>query len=329
MLKIKKSILMISFFILIVICYSQSGVFANDKIEISFSAGGLGPEALQRIGAEALKECFEEKVGDKAYMVLYTDLALGTDSEVQEMLRMGSVDMMITASNIPEIAPIMGIFDMPFLFTNREDTYTILDGPIGERLGKSLEKIGIIHLAYGELGFRCITNNVRPIKSPEDLKGILLRTPRNKTRIDAFNMLGASATPIPYGDLYMALQQGVVDGQENPITSIYAAKFYEVQKYLSLTNHVFTPLHVLVNADFYNNLPNDVREALNEASLKGMEATREQGKINDEEILVKLKEGGMIVNEVDTKAFVEKAKQIWEKYEDQYGEIISVIIENN
>lgn len=323
-----KSKLILCILILFVICFSQSAIFASEKIEISFGHSGKGPNSLEDVTAQVFKRDLEEKFKDKVFVNIFPGSQLGSDIEMIEQVRNGITNIIITSSQIVAIAPEMGIFDMPFLFRDRDHVYRVLDGPIGQKLAKYVEKKGIIHLGYGELGFRVITNNIRPIKTPDDLKGLLLRVPDNRVRIEVFNMLGASATPLDFNELYTALQQGVVEGQENPLASIYTAKLHEVQKYVSLTKHIYTPSHLLMNKDFFNSLPVEIREYLvEEVTPHAKEVVRNRSKQADEEILAILGKEGIKINEVDTRVFADKASQIWKKYEDIYGEFITEILE--
>ena len=323
-----KSKLILCILILLVICFSQSAIFASEMIEISFGHSGKGTGSLEDVYAQVFKKDLEEKFKDKIVVNIFPGSQLGSNIEMIEQVKNGITNIIITSSQIVAVAPEMGIFDMPFLFRDRDHAYGVLDGPIGQKLAKYLEKSGVIHLGYGELGFRNISNNIRPIKTPDDLKGLLLRVPDNRVRIEVFNMLGASATPLDFTELYTALQQGVVDGQENPLASIYTAKLYEVQKYISLTKHIYTPSHALMNKDFYNSLPVEIREYLvEEVAPHAREVVRNRSKQADEELLAVFEKEGIKINEVDTRVFADKASQIWKKYEDIYGEFITEILE--
>ncbi len=321
--------LILCILIVFVICFYQGAIFASEKIEISFGHSGKGPDSIEDIYAQVFKRDLEEKFKDEVFVNIFPSSQLGTDIEMIEQVKNGITNIIITSSQIVAVDPGMGIFDMPFLFRDRDHVYSVLDGPIGQELAKNLEKSGLIHLGYGELGFRQISNNVRPIKTPDDLKGLLLRVPDNRVRIEVFNMLGASATPLDFNELYTALQQGVVEGQENPLASIYTAKLYEVQKYISLTNHIYTPSHTLMNKDFYNSLPVEVREYLvKEVAPHAREVVRNRSKQADEELIAILENEGVKINEVDTRVFADKASQIWKKYEDVYGKFITKILED-
>ena len=181
--------------------------------------------------------------------------ALGTQRQLQEQVQLGTVEIIGTGSDMPELEPKFGVFDFPFLFADRTHVYKVVDGPIGDELNQAvIRNKGVRVLSWGELGFRHFTNTVRPITKPEDLKGLKIRVPPNKIRVAAIKAMGAAATPIPWKELCTALQQRVVDGQENPTNAIVSLSMWEVQKFVSLSNHVFTPTYLLVNQRFYQSL---------------------------------------------------------------------------
>ena len=182
------------------------------------------------------------------------------------------------------------VFDIPFLFSSREQVSKLLDGPIGEELDKSFQSnAGLKVLGYGEIGFRQITNNVRPIVKPDDLKGLKLRTPGSKTRILSFEML-----ELPNRmnmEIYLALQQGVIDGQENPYGNIVSKSWYEVQKYISVSRHVYTPITFVMNLKRYNSLTADQKAKVNRAAKKAVQLSRDYGEKNDATLEAKIRKG--------------------------------------
>jgi tripartite ATP-independent transporter DctP family solute receptor len=189
-------------------------------------------------------------------------------------------------------------------------------------MAKPLEEVGIKHLGYWENGFRQITNNVRPIYKPEDLQGIKLRTPESPVRMATFKAFGANPMPMSFSEVFGALQQGVTDGQENPLATIYQASLHEVQKYLSLTGHVYSPVHLLLNKALFDSIPEDLQQILVDAGKEVAVYTRNLGAENEESLGGVIKEAGVEVNQADVKAFVAKSKPVWKmitddcKYED-------------
>lgn len=246
--------------------------------------------------------------------------ALGTQRQLQEQIQLGTIEVVGTASDIVEMAPEFGIFDLPFLFQDRQHVYRAMDGELGRQLNEILvSNRNVRVLAFGEAGFRHITNKVRPITKPEDLQGLKIRTPSAKLRIAAFNALGAAATPIPYSELYSALQQGVVDGQENPFTTIKEQSLWEVQKYVSLTYHVFTPAYLVVNETWWNGLSEEHRRTLTEAAREATENQRSLLAGQEESLRNEIVEKGMEINEPDLAPFVERTRVVWDEFQAAHG----------
>jgi tripartite ATP-independent transporter DctP family solute receptor len=209
---------------------------------------------------------------------------------------------------------------MPFLFPDREAATAFLDGPLGDEMAASMrEKAGLQVLGFGELGFRNITNNVRPVVKPEDLQGLKLRTPGSKTRILAFQELGAAPITMNIGELYLALQQGTVDGQENPLSNVKAWSWFEVQKYLSISRHVYTPVTLVMNGARYDGLTDEQKAAVGRAAEKVVAHSRQYGTESDTKLLDELKEH-MEITEIDVPAFQAASEPIWTEISKVAGE---------
>jgi tripartite ATP-independent transporter DctP family solute receptor len=174
-------------------------------------------------------------------------------------------------------------------------------------------------LAYWENGFRCLTNSVEPVTSPEDMVGLKLRTPENPIILATMKALGANPSPLPWPEVYMALQQKAFDGQENPIPIIYVHKIYEVQKYLSITNHVYEPMPVVINKDFWDSLTTEQQEIIENAALESQSYNRQMIKEQTDDMLVKLEQEGMVISYPDLKPFQEATKNVREQFVDQFG----------
>lgn len=242
---------------------------------------------------------------------------LGTQRQLQEQVQLGTIEMVSTGSDMTEVNPKYSIFDLPFLLKDRPHAYRVLDGEVGKSLADStLATKGVRVVAYGELGFRQITNRVRPILAPKDLQGLKIRVPSNKPRLAAFKALGAAATPIPYKEVYTSLQQGVVDGQENPLYSISALSLWDIQKYVSLTNHVFTPAYLLVNERWYQGLSPANRDLVTRAAAEAQTRQRSTLASGDAEIIAKLKQHGMQVDTPDPEPFVRATQVVWTEFGD-------------
>ena len=209
---------------------------------------------------------------------------------------------------------LFGIFEMPYIVKDRAHMAKIEKEIFWPKLEPEAEKKGLRVLAVWENGIRHITNNKRPIRTPADLQGIKLRVPEGKWRLKMFQAYGANPSPMKFSELFTALQTGVMDGEENPLTQIYSAKLQEVQKYLSLSGHVYTPAYLTVGIRKYEALPADVRKILEETAKETQAYVYQQAAKEDSELLGKLKAAGMQVNEVDQAAFVAASKTIYDEF---------------
>ncbi|MDO4429761.1 MAG: TRAP transporter substrate-binding protein [Lonepinella koalarum] len=239
---------------------------------------------------------------------------LGTDKDTQQKLKLGTIDIALLSSTLATNIPQMAIFELPFLITNRTQLAKVETNVFYPYIAPEIEKKGYKVIGLWENGFRSITNSTRPINKPEDLKGLKIRTPNSSWRLKMFQAWGANPTPIPFGDVFIGLRTGVIDGQENPLTNIYAAKLQEVQKYLSITNHVYSPAYLTVGANSYKKLPQNVREIIEEAAKESQSWSYKEADRLDKELEKKLVESGMQINVADTKAFMEASKPIYDEF---------------
>ncbi|GGA69071.1 C4-dicarboxylate ABC transporter substrate-binding protein [Nitratireductor aestuarii] len=240
--------------------------------------------------------------------------SLGDEGALMEMLRVNQVQVIPIGSDIVELDQMFAVFDAPFLFDSKEKARKALAGELGEMLKQSLrDTAGLEALAFGELGFRVISNNVRPIDKPADLAGLKLRTPGSAMRIAAFTTLGASPTPMSLGDVYVALRQGALDGQENPMSVIEEFSFHEVQKYISLTNHVYTPITLAMNGRAFDALSDDLKAAVIAAAEAAAEATHKLSDEQDARLVEFFEKAGVAVNKPDLAAFREAAVPVHEQ----------------
>lgn len=273
--------------------------------------------------AEAFKPYVEEASEGRIKVELYPNGQLGGDRQAIEAVQLGTVHMTIPAAAVLSgFEPKFQVFDLPFVFKSKEAAYKALDGELGDRLSSLLIPLGMRNLAFAENGFRHVSNNKGPITKPEDLAGFKIRTMENPVHMATFKALGANPTPISFGELYTALQQKVVDAQENPIPLVYTSKFYEVQKYYSLTGHVYAATVVLVNDAFFASLPEDLQDILVEGAVRYRTYQRELSQKQDEEMIAKLREAGMEVNELteeQKRAFIEKTLPVYDQFADEIG----------
>src|SRR5699024_6668977 len=226
-----------------------------------------------QIGSENFKEVAEEKTNGEVVIELYPNGQLyASEREAIEAVQSGSIEMTVAAS-----APVVGFnndflaLDLPFIFPDHETAYEALDGELGPTLLDGLPEVGLVGLAYGETGMRQMTNNSHPIESPEDLNGMQIRTMENDVHINTFDEYGASPSPFAFGELYNALQQNIYDGMENPINLVDQMNFYEVQEYLTISNHAYTATVAFINNNYFENLPEDIQTSLEEASIDSMQ----------------------------------------------------------
>ncbi len=263
----KKSSLRISFLVLAIVTsiLLLSGQAWAQQITIKFSHG-QPPVEEENIhqGVTVFKKIVEQKTAGRVKVEIYPANQLGKEREQFEGVKLGNIEMcMIAEGPMAGFFPEIMVIGIPYLYGNEAVAWRALDGPFGKSLFEEMrKKTGVRALGIGENGFRNFTNRVRPIRTPDDLKGLKIRTMENPAHMAMVRALGASPTPIAWGEVYMALQQGVVDGQENPVSVIEVAKFYEVQKYLTLDGHVYSILPILVNDKFYTSLPADIQKII-------------------------------------------------------------------
>ncbi len=273
--------------------------------------------------AEVFKPYVEEASKGQIKVELFPNGQLGGDRQAIEAVQLGTVQMTIPAAAVLSgFEPKFQVFDLPFVFKSKEAAYKALDGELGDRLAETLLPLGLRNLAYAENGFRHISNNRAPIHTPEDLAGFKIRTMENPVHMATFKALGANPTPISFGELYTALQQKVVDAQENPIPLVYTSKFYEVQKYYSLTGHVYAATVLLMNEPFFASLPEDLQKVVVEGAVRYRTYQRELSQKQDEEMIAKLREAGMEVNELteeEKRPFIEKTLPVYDQFADQIG----------
>lgn len=285
-------------------------------------AHGAATSNPRHEAAQKFAELVAEKTNGEVSVTVFPAGQLGNERQYLEALSSGGIDFALAGTPIfAAYAPELELLDMPYVFDSYQTAWSILDGPLGEKLAAGLERNGFQILAYWENGMRHITNNVRPIATPEDLKGLKIRTSSSKVRMATFEALGAAPVPIAFGELYLALSQGVVDGQENPVSNIYSAKFWEVQKYLSLTGHVYGALPLAVSIRSWDKLDAETRQAVLAAALEARDFHRQL--VQDEEagLLESLAANGMTANDVaDKEPFREKARQVWSIYREKFGD---------
>jgi len=255
---------------------------------------------------EALKGKYEVKV--------FHSSQLGSDEEMLKGIKVGVLEMFQPSTIMSTVDQKFGVFEMPYLFKDRAHVKKVAeDSQVKAALFDPLPEKGLRLLGMWENGFRVITNNVRPIVKPEDLKGIKLRVPSGVWRVKMFRAYGANPTPLAYGEVFAALQAGVMDGQENPFPQIWGGKFHEVQKYLSLSDHVYTPAYSIVSERFWKTLPPDVQQVLAKISVEVGDFARQEGARMDKDLEEKMAKS-LKINQVDKDAFVAASKTVYEDF---------------
>ena len=288
---------------------------AAAQLEIKFGHVGA-PGSLFALSAEEFAKRANEKLGSKAKVVVYGSSQLGSDAELMKKLKLGTVDLALPSTVMTSVAAEFGVFEMPYLVQNRAHAARIAKEITKPVLGPIVEKQGYKILAVWENGYRHITNNKRPIVKPDDLKGIKLRVPGGVWRVKMFQAYGATPSPMEYKEVFVALQTGVMDGQENPFAQIFPARFHEVQKYLSLTGHVYTPAYVTAGAS-WQRLPADVRKIVEDTLTESEPVILDLAERLDNELLAKMKQAGIAVNEADKAAFVAASKAVYQEFAKQ------------
>jgi tripartite ATP-independent transporter DctP family solute receptor len=289
----------------------------------------INEEDVFHKAALKFKELVETRAQGEVTVTIYPNAKLGDERNLLESLKMGTVDMgIITGGPVINFLPSFGVLDLPFLFSSPEHAYKVLDGPIGAAFFKDMEKLGWKGLAYGERGFRSLTNSKRPVEKPEDIKGLKIRVMQNQIYIDSFTALGANAVPMAWTEALTALQQGTIDGQENPLNVIAAYNINESNNYLSITRHAYAPNVILMSMRTWNKLTPEQQSIVTESALEAARYNRDIDNAKEAEWLQSLKDKGMRVADPDLSSFRDAVKSVYEKYGQQFGnELIQSILD--
>ena len=275
------------------------------------------PGSLFAASAEHFAEVANETIGEGYEVQVFGASQLGSDEEMLQKLKLGQVTFALPSSVMSSVAPEFGVFEMPYIIQSREHMRAVGEAMLEDTFNAAAEEEGYHILALWENGFRHITNNVRPIAVPADLEGIKLRTPKGEWRVRMFQQYGANPTPMAFSDVFTALQTGVIDGQENPYAQIASAKFQEVQEYLSVTGHVYTPAYVLVAQSNFERLPEGVRIALTEAAQETQGFVYETAAQLETDLLAEIEAAGVAVNEADKQAFIDASEPIYAEFGEE------------
>lgn len=300
----------------------NTGNSSSGNGEFVFKLGHTqGGDHPYQKGAEKLKQLVEEKSNGRLKINIFPNAQLGNQREMVEGLQLGTLQLHIgTLTAVSNFAPKFNVVTLPFLFRDSEHALKVMNGEVGKELAAELEPKGISIISYWENGWRYMTNNVRPIKSAADVKGLKIRVQDSPTYVSFIKALGATPTPIPFNELYTALEQKVVDGQEQPLAQMATNKFNEVQKYLTLTGHTYEPSALFVSKQGYAKLPPDLQKVLTEASNEAGEYQRKLVQEGEAKYLKQLKDGGMIVEDKpDMDSFRTAVAPVYKEFESKLG----------
>jgi len=308
------------FSILTVLFFAFAGSAA--ALEIKF-AHVVNEKDAFHVAAEKFKLPWSSGCLGALTVTIFPNAKLGDERTLLERMKMGIVDAgIITNGPIINFVPSFGVIDLPFLFRDPKHAYKVLDGSIGQKLMADLESQGWKGLAFGERGFRNLTNSKRTVSKPDDVKGLKIRVMQNPVYVDSFKALGANAVPMAWTEVLTALQQGTVDGQENPLNVIMAFKLYESQKYLSITRHAYAPAPIIMSMGTWKKLTPAQQELVKKAAQEAAEHERAWDNKMEADWLKELKAKGMIVATPDLRPFQKAVQPVYDQYTAKYGKAL-------
>lgn len=286
---------------------------AHAQVEIKLGHVG-GPGSLFERSANEFARLANERLGNRGKVVVFGSSQQGSDAEMMQKLRLGTLELALPSTVMTSTVDAFGMFEMPYLVKSREHMRKIEQEILWPTLAPMVEQRGYKILGVWENGFRHITNNVRPIVKPEDLRGLKLRVPQGVWRVKMFQAYGANPSPMALSEVFVALQTGVMDGQENPLTQIASSKFQEVQKYLSMTGHVYTPAYLTAGKRKFESLPKEVQDILAQTAKDVQPFVYETAARLDGALADTIKSAGTQINEADKDAFIAQSKPVYEEF---------------
>ncbi|MCO4052546.1 MAG: TRAP transporter substrate-binding protein [Bosea sp.] len=288
--------------------------FTERTIRVS---NGINADHPVGNGVTRMTQCLTTRSGGKMKLQAFWGGALGGDLQATQALRSGTQEMVVTSSSpLVGILPDLGVFDLPFLFANEKEADAILDGAFGKYIADKLPGVGLVNLSYWENGFRNLTNSRKPVEKVEDFPGLKVRVMQNNIFLDTFRTVGTNAVPMAFQEVFAALETRAIDGQENPFVTIDTSKMYEVQKFLSITNHAYTPFLVLYSKALFDRLSADEQKALVECAAEGQKEQRTVSRDLSTKSLANLRNKGMQINEIapeQQKRMREAVKPVYER----------------
>ncbi|MBD73559.1 MAG: C4-dicarboxylate ABC transporter substrate-binding protein [Candidatus Marinimicrobia bacterium] len=309
-------IIIIYFLVIFIGCWSEN----NEKIVIKVSHNGSDQHPHQA-GFEKISEILEKETNGRAKLEIFPSSQIASEEEAIEMVKLGVIGSTPASSGgLSRFVPEVDLFNLPFIFDSLGHFYEVLDGPIGDEIAKKIEqKLDCIVLGWWFSGIRNTWNSEKPIYTPKDLEGMKIRVIGSSIVLDTFNAFGAQATNMSFGELYSAIQQGVLDGAECDHIDLLVEKFYEVTKYVSYTEHLYLSVALIFSNKQLDKLPIDIKEALIKAGKESIMAQRNAMEEKTKDALTELKEKGLVFNAVDKKLFKEKAEVVYEKHAEEVG----------
>ena len=309
-----------------VVLASSAAALAADpvKLGIGWPSPMVGPHGA---GAKAFADELERLAPGRYKVEFFPNGSLGGEREMVESVQLGALEMAITGTAVlGNFVPEMLVLDMPFLFRDSAHARAVLDGAIGQELIGKMKARGLVGLTFGEIGFRHVTSSSRAIRTPDDMKGLKIRTMENPVHLAAFRALGALPTPMSWTEVLTGLQQGTIDGQENPVSILVSAKMWELQKNVTLTRHVFTPISFTMSPEFFGKLSAADQEIMRKAALAGRAANRKYVDEADASGVAEMKRHGMqVVESVDVAPFQAKLEPVYKQYSNRFGAMMTRI----
>ena len=315
----------------IVATAAVSALIAGQAVaaDMTLRFGHVGnPGSLFEATAEHFADCANAALGETAEVQTFGSSQLGNDKEMLQKLKLGQVQFALPSSVMSSVDDRFGVFEMPYIIKDREHMRRV-QAEMMDVFEEAANDKGYTIVGLAENGFRHITNNLRPINVPADLDGVKLRTPNGAWRVKMFQQYGANPTPMSFSDVFTALQTGVIDGQENPYAQIASAKFQEVQDYLSVTGHVYTPGYILASKKHFEKLPEEMQATLKDCASQTQDFTYEHAAQLEVDLLEEIKSAGVEVNEADKEAFIEASRPVYDAFAEEVdggGELIDRVL---
>lgn len=303
--------------------------FADRNIKFT---NGVNEDHPVGVGVRRMQEVIGPKSGGRMKISAFWGGSAGGDLQATQALRAGTQEMVCTSSSpLVGIVKELGVFDLPFLFANEREADAVLDGPAGQHINAKLADAGLINLAYWENGFRNLTNSKRPVARVEDFDGVKVRVMQNNIFLDTFRTLGTNAVPMAFGEVFTALETKTIDGQENPFVTIETSKFFEVQRFLSVTRHAYTPFLILYSKRLWDGLSPQEQALLREAAVEGQKVQREANRALNARALENLRNRGMQVNEItpaEQRRMFDRVKPVYDKNVPNIGaETVTLVLD--